>query len=100
LCFTAYWDVNTRQFMPDYMAIEKPDVRRKIRALNIVAMRADGTDDSPEVYAALEQLGERHIPLVAIFPKGRPEDPILLRGIGAVTQDDVLCALDNATRGW
>jgi thiol:disulfide interchange protein len=89
--FTATWDVSARMNDP---ALATPSVRRKIRSMKVVAMRADYTDESPEVRAELESLGQRSIPIVAIYPARSPEHPIVLRGL--VTEEQVLNALSQA----
>jgi suppressor for copper-sensitivity B len=94
LSFTARWHPGDDNAMPEYTALARKSVRRLIRSMGIVPIRADGTDESPEVRAALESLGEKHIPAVAIYPAGSRNNPIVLRGF--LTEQQVLDALARA----
>ena len=62
----------------------------------IVTLKADKTEDSPEIDALLVELGNnaRTIPFYAIFPRGGGE-PILMSNL--ITQDQVLEALKKAS---
>ena len=48
---------------------------------DIVPLIADRTEASPEIDRWLEKLGSISIPLTAIFPAGRPSEPIVLRDV-------------------
>jgi thiol:disulfide interchange protein len=94
--FTATWDVNTRMHE---VALETPAVRRRIRALDIVPLRADYTDGSPEIEDALKALGQRVIGVVAIYRPQSPEKPLVLSVMdGWMTEQAVLDALERAHR--
>jgi thiol:disulfide interchange protein len=62
--------------------------------MGIVPIRADYTNEPPEVRAALESAGGLQIPAVAIYRAGSPNNPIVLRGF--VTEQQVLDALKRA----
>ncbi len=62
--------------------------------LDAVAMYADWTDHNEEIKNKLEELNSRSIPLLAIYPGGKPDEPIILRDV--VTQDSVVEALRQA----
>lgn len=76
------------------VAINTHETREVIDELNAVALYADWTDYSPEIKQKLEELNSRSIPLLAIYPGSRPNEPIILRDI--VTQDRVIEALREA----
>ncbi|MDC0279116.1 protein-disulfide reductase DsbD family protein, partial [bacterium] len=72
-------------------AINTSETREVIEELGAVAMYADWTDYNDEIKQKLEELNSRSIPLLAIYPGSRPDEPIILRDI--VTQEAVLEAL-------
>jgi thiol:disulfide interchange protein len=94
LSFRATWDLTG--VMHEQFALEVPAVRRRIRALGVVPMRADFTDGSPEIMAALRSLVERALPTIAIYPARSPDKPIVLNGTDGWTEDHVLEALKQA----
>ncbi|MBI5520396.1 MAG: thioredoxin family protein [Desulfovibrio sp.] len=59
-------------------------------------MRADLTEQNPEAEALLRALGSKSIPVLAIFPKNRPDSPLVLRDLFTPTQLEE--ALKNSTR--
>lgn len=75
-------------------AINTPETREVIDELSAVALYADWTDYNEEIKLKLEELNSRSIPLLAIYPGSRPNDPIILRDI--VSQDAVIEALREA----
>ncbi len=44
-------------------------------------LRADLTERNPEAEALLQSLGSKSIPLIAVFPKARPDSPLVLRDL-------------------
>lgn len=76
------------------VAINTEETRATLDELDGVAMYADWTDQSEEIKSKLEELNSRSIPLLAIYPGNRPDQPIILRDI--VTQQDVIDALRKA----
>lgn len=44
-------------------------------------LRADLTERNPEAEALLQSLGSKSIPLIAVFPKSRPNEPLVLRDL-------------------
>ena len=90
--FTAKWCVNC---IVNYkVALNTEATREKLDELNAVPMLADWTDRDPEIKSKLEELQSRSIPLLAIYPGSRPQEPIVLRDL--VTQSSVLDALEKA----
>ena len=76
------------------VAINTAETREVIDELNAVALYADWTDHNLEIKNKLEELQSRSIPLLAIYPGNRPNEPIILRDI--ITQDAVIEALREA----
>ncbi len=76
------------------VAINTAQTREVLDELDAVAMYADWTDQSDEIKQKLEELNSRSIPLLVIYPAGRPQEPIVLRDL--VTQQDVIDALRQA----
>ncbi len=44
-------------------------------------LKADLTEENPEAQALLQSLGSKSIPLLAIFPKSKPNSPLVLRDL-------------------
>ncbi len=69
------------------------EVAKWIRQNGVVAMKADKTQESPDIDQLLVELGNtgRGIPFYAIYP-GRGGEPITFDGL--ITQQQVLDALE------
>ena len=92
--FTARW--NLTNAMHERYVFRTPQVGRWIRAHDVVPVRADWTNDSPEIRAALQAIDQRTIPVLAVYPAATPDDPIVLSG--EFTDEQVLQALREAER--
>jgi len=90
--FTAKWCITCQ--MNFKVAINTEETGRLINELNAVPMLADWTDHSEKIQMKLQELDSNSIPLLAIYPGGSPDSPIVLRDL--VTQNDVLTALKQA----
>ena len=90
--FTANWDLST--IYPNRQLDRSPEIKEAVNRLGVVTLLADWTDESPEIKAVLEKLGSNSIPLLAIYPAGKPNDPIILRDLR--TAEQVLDALNAA----
>ena len=90
--FTADWCPNCKWNMKT--AIDTDAVRTLMDELGVVPMLADWSDGGPKIKAALESLGARSIPLLAIYPADRPTEPIILRDV--ITKRQLLDALREA----
>ena len=77
-------------------AIDTPKVKALVEKNGVVPMVADWTDESAQIKAKLDELQSRSIPLLVIYPAGRPQDVIVLRDL--VTEGQVLEALEKAGR--
>jgi suppressor for copper-sensitivity B len=91
--FTAQWCANCKVNL--LTAIETDEVADLIVEQGIVPMLADFTDRPPDIKQKLHELQSNSIPILAIFPAGRHDQPIVLRDL--VTKKAVLAALRKAT---
>jgi thiol:disulfide interchange protein len=76
--FTADWCATCKVL--EKFILNTNETRQLIDAHQIVTLQADWTDGSPEITSMLEALGSKQVPVVAIFPAGRPNEPIVFRG--------------------
>lgn len=90
--FTADWcptcQVNFR------FAINTPNVMQVVEKNAIVPMLADWSDKNETIKARLQELNANSIPLMAIYPAGKPGEVIILRD--ALLESHVLQALAEA----
>jgi thiol:disulfide interchange protein len=85
-CLTCQWNFKR--------AINTPNVKSVVEKNGIVPMLADWTDRNESIKARLEELNSRSIPLMAIFPAGKPGEVILLRD--TIRESQLLRALEEA----
>jgi suppressor for copper-sensitivity B len=90
--FSAKWCVNCLLNLEN--AIDTGNVAKVIDELDAVAIYADLTDHNPAINLKLRELESNAIPVLAIYPGGRPNEPIILRDL--VTEQDVISALQQA----
>jgi thiol:disulfide interchange protein len=90
--FTADWCMTCKTL--EKLVLDTPRTRSALRRNGVVTLRADWTHASPEVTEMLHALGSKQVPVIAIFPAGSPNRPIILRG--AYTEEMLLGALDKA----
>ncbi len=90
--FTADWCPNCKLNM--WWAINTQAVRQAVEKNGVIAVEADWTQPNAELEAKLGELNSRSIPILAIYPAGRPEEVIILRDI--VTAKQVVKALEEA----
>jgi thiol:disulfide interchange protein len=76
--FTADWCPTCKVL--EATVLNTQEVRDVLRQNGVVALVADWTDSDPEITKKLESLGSKQVPVVAIFPAGRPQDHTVLRG--------------------
>ena len=76
--FTADWCLTCKTL--ETTVLDTREVRDAMRANNVVALQADWTDNDPEIGDKLESLGGRQVPVIAIFPAGRPQRPLVMAG--------------------
>ncbi|MBX9769820.1 MAG: thioredoxin family protein [Candidatus Obscuribacterales bacterium] len=92
LDFTADWCLTCK--VNEQTVIATQPVIDKIKALDIVTMKADWTRQNPEISALLQKFGRSGVPLYVIFPSNDPEHPIVLPEV--ITQGLILEKLDLA----
>ncbi len=76
--FTADWCPTCKWL--ETTVLETDDVRRVLRENTVVTLVADWSNKSPEIASMLESLGSKQIPVVAIYPAGSSDPPIVLKG--------------------
>lgn len=77
--FTADWCPNCKT--NEAIALDRPETAEYFRKHGYVAIKADYTNESPEIARWLELSNTEGIPLTLIFPKGQPDRAIPLRGV-------------------
>jgi len=90
--FTADWCLNCKVL--EATVLNTVPIREAIRANRVLALKADNTQEDPGVSTMMELLGVRQVPVLAIFPAGRPNEPIVF--LDGYTQRMVLDALKEA----
>lgn len=90
--FTAEWCLTCKYNLAT--AINTRRVQEVVERHGVVPLLADWTDRSSEIKQALAELDSNSIPLLAIFPADRPNEPIVLRDL--VVQSQVVKALEEA----
>jgi thiol:disulfide interchange protein len=90
--FTADWCLTCKLNLK--WAVDTEETLRLVNENKIVPLLADWTKPNPEIKETLNSLGSNSIPVLAIFPAGRPTEPIVLRDL--LKQGDVIEALRQA----
>ncbi|MGQ9576108.1 MAG: protein-disulfide reductase DsbD family protein [Thermoguttaceae bacterium] len=90
--FTADWCATCKTLEALYLNTK--EVRQLVERNRVVTLKADWTHEDPEVTAMLNLLGAQQVPVVAIFPAGRPNEPI--RFLDGYTKGMILEALQKA----
>jgi thiol:disulfide interchange protein len=92
--FTAHWCANCLTL--EATVFRKPEVAETFKKYNVVAFRADLSDQNAPGWGALKQLNPAGgIPLTAIFPPNSPE-PIVLSSL--YSAQNLMDALEKASR--
>lgn len=90
--FTADWDASLRVLQA--YALDTKKVRDAVERHHIETLEADWTNRDEQIKQLLNELGSEQIPLLAIYPAGRPEKPIILTG--GFTQSTVIELIEEA----
>ena len=90
--FTADWCLTCKTL--EATVLNRREIRELVEANHIVTLQADWTHGQPEVTDMLKLLGSKQVPVIAIFPAGNPNEPIVLRG--GYTRQTLLDALAKA----
>lgn len=89
---TADWCLTCKTLEATVLNTER--VKSAIRENNVILLKADWTHAAPEVTQFLDWLGFRQVPVLAIFPADRPNEPIVFTG--GYTQANVIEAIKKA----
>lgn len=89
---TADWCLTCKTLEATVLQTEK--VKKVIRDNRVILLKADWTHAAPEVTQFLDWLGFRQVPVLAIFPADRPNQPIIFTG--GYTQGSVVEAIQKA----
>jgi len=76
--FTADWCPTCKVL--EAKTLNTEIVKQAVERNGVVPLLADWTEPSEEISEMLELLGSKQIPVLAIFPADRPNEPIVLRG--------------------
>lgn len=90
--FTAQWCLTCK--MNYYWTIDTPEILDVVEELDVVPILADWTDRSPDIKSKLQELNSNSIPLLAIYPASRPNEPIILRDV--ISKEQLIEALRKA----
>ena len=93
--FTAKWCVTCNTFVKP--AVDNAEVRKKLEAINGVALLADNTDYPDDIMEELRKYrADAAVPLVLVYSRNANEPPVVLPTIPS--RQAVLDALDQAAR--
>lgn len=90
--FTADWCLTCKTNLK--LAVDTKKTLEAVKKYEVVPFLADWTKPSDEIKATLNALGSNSIPVLAIYPAGQPDKPIILRDL--LSQQQVLDALEEA----
>ena len=90
--FTADWCLTCKTL--EATVLETQPVRDALRSNGVIALQADWTKGDPEISQKLESLGSKQVPVLAVFPAGQADQPIVLAGF--YTQATLLQKLRDA----
>lgn len=75
--FTAKWCLACKA--NEKWALNTPDTLELVKQHDVLTLKADWTDESPEIERWLQTFGSISIPLTVIFPGNDPTKPIVIR---------------------
>jgi thiol:disulfide interchange protein DsbD len=90
--FTADWCLICKTL--EAGVLNTDSVKKVVDSNGVVPLLADWTSGDEEVSDMLELLGSKMVPVLAIFPAGRPNEPIVFRD--PYTQQQLIDALEKA----
>ena len=90
--FTADWCPTCHYY--ENTVLNTDPVIDSLRRLGVVTVKADWSQDSPEVSAMLDVLNSKQIPVIAIFSARDPNHPSVFHA--GYTQEEILNALKKA----
>ncbi len=77
--FTANWCMNCQ--FNKVTVYHSSEVMNLIRQKNVLALKADLTQENPAAESLLHHLGSRSVPFLAVFPGDEPYNPVIMRDI-------------------
>jgi thiol:disulfide interchange protein len=89
---TADWCLTCKTL--EATALDTAAVRELIRANGVVPLKADYTHMDPEVSRLLKAVNAGGVPVIAIYPAGKPKEPIVFRD--GYRTDSIVKALREA----
>lgn len=92
--FTADWCLSCKT--NEKLALNTRETLERVKRHNVVTLKADWTDGSPEITQWLEAFDSVSVPLTVIFPGGDPLRPIVIRDLYA--KNELLKKLDEAVK--
>lgn len=92
LDFTANWCLTCK--VNEATVINTDAVKNTIKELKVVTMKADWTNQDPDITKLLAKFGRSGVPLYVIYPAGKPSEPIVLPEV--ITVDMVVAKLKEA----
>jgi thiol:disulfide interchange protein len=92
VAFTADWCPTCHYY--ENTVLNSDAVIESLRRLGVVTVKADWSQDSPEVSGMLDVLNSKQIPVIAIFSAQDPNHPSVFHA--GYTQEEILRALQKA----
>jgi suppressor for copper-sensitivity B len=77
--FTADWCINCH--FNESFALNTRETKELVTKHGVVALKADFTEQSPEIQRWLRKFKQDGVPLTVIFPAGRDKEPIVIDSI-------------------
>jgi suppressor for copper-sensitivity B len=93
--FTADWCLNCH--WNEYLALNTRETKELVNKHGVVALKADFSEQSPEIQRWLRKFKQDGVPLTVIFPAGRDKEPIVLDSV--YKQATLLESLKKAVSG-
>jgi thiol:disulfide interchange protein len=90
--FTADWCMNCQTNAR--FSVEREAVKKLMQENNVVAMKADWSEANADLESELKRLKRPSIPLLAVYPAGKPTEVLVLDGLVLPTT-----VLDTIRRG-
>jgi suppressor for copper-sensitivity B len=77
--FTADWCINCH--VNEYLSLNTRETKELVTKHGVVALKADFTEQSPEIQRWLRKFKQDGVPLTVIFPAGHENEPIVLDSV-------------------
>lgn len=92
--YTADWNLTCKTL--ELTVLNTREVKKAVDKHHVETLVADYTSHDAQVLRSLEALGSKQIPLLAIYPAGRPNDPIVL--LGGYTKETLIRSIEEAAK--